>query len=325
MRVAVTGSTGHVGANLCRQLVERGIDVRALTRSRVHSLDGLQVDRVRGDVLDPGSLRAAFGGVDAVVHLAARISISGDPDGLVWRTNVEGTRNVVRACLDAGVGRLVHMSSLHAFKQIRGSLTEEAPSVGDDGHPYDRSKAAAEREVDRGTVEGLHAVILNPTGILGPFDFGPSLAGSGLLDLYHGRWPVLAPGGSDWVDVRDVAAAAITALERGRSGDRHLLAGGWVSLADLASLVAEIGGRRPPRGVLPESVLRVSLPLLAGYSRLAGRSPLFTRESLDALTRSSRDVRTDRASSLLGFRPRPLRETLSDTFDWFGSLGWLDG
>lgn len=325
MKVAVTGATGHVGANLCRQLLEHGAAVRALHRARTTAIDGLEIETAEGDVLEADSLRRAFRGVDAVIHLAARISIEGDPGGVVSRTNVEGPRNVVRACLAEGVGRLVHMSSFHAFHQDRERpLTEEVPQVGSEGYAYDRSKAAGEREIDEGVARGLHAVILNPTGIIGPFDFGPSLAGKGLLDMYRGRMPALVPGGTDWVDARDVSAAAIAALECGNAGDRHLLSGGWASLRDLASHIAEISGRPPPRWTVPEPALRAGVPAMKFWSRMAGASPLFTRQSLDALTRSSRDVRHDRATERLGFSPRPLSDTLADTLDWFRSVGWLD-
>ncbi len=325
MKVAVTGATGHVGANVCRQLLERGVAVRALHRARTAAIDGLDIETVEADVLDAESLVRAFRGVDAVIHLAARISIDGDPGGLVSRTNVEGPRNVVRACLAEDVGRLVHMSSFHAFRQDpTRALTEEVPAVEAEGYAYDRSKAAGEREVDEGVARGLHAVILNPTGIIGPFDFGPSLAGSGLLDMYRGRMPAIVPGGTDWVDARDVSAAAIAALDRGDAGDRHLLSGGWASLRELALRVAELSGRSPPRRTVPETVLRAGIPAIKLWSRASGTTPLFTRQSLDALTRSSRDIRHDRATARLGFSPRPLAETLADTFDWFRSVGWLD-
>ncbi|MDH3732122.1 MAG: NAD-dependent epimerase/dehydratase family protein [Gemmatimonadota bacterium] len=325
MTVVVTGATGHVGANVCRGLLGRGLSVRALHRSNTAPLAGLDLERREGDVLDPASLDAAFLGARAVIHLAARISIDGDPDGSVWRTNVEGPRNVVDACMRAGVERLVHVSSFHAFRQdpIDRPLTEERSRVGADGYVYDRSKAAGEREIDRGVAAGLEAVILNPTGIIGPFDFGPSLMGSAILDMYHGRMPALVPGGSDWVDVRDVAGAAIAALGRGDAGDRHLLSGGWTSLRDLAALVSRAAGRRPPRATVPGLVLRAGLPLVRIAARAGGVSPVYTRQSLDALTRSSRDVRHDRASRTLDFAPRPLEETLADALEWYGSVGML--
>ncbi|MFV1986570.1 MAG: NAD-dependent epimerase/dehydratase family protein [Gemmatimonadota bacterium] len=322
----MTGATGHVGANVCRQLLATGADVRALFLSNRRSLDGLDVDLRRGDVLDRSSLDAAFQGANGVIHLAARISIHGDPDGSLWRTNTEGPRNVVDACLNAGVSRLVHMSSFHAFRQdpFDDPLTEQRAQVGSGAYVYDRSKAAGEREVDRGVEAGLSAIILNPTAIIGPHDFGPSLMGSALLDMYHGRTPALVPGGSDWVDVRDVATATISGLDRGRTGERYLLSGHWTTLRAFADLVAETTGRPAPRWNIPGGVLRAGLPIVQGWARMTGGAPLYTRQSLDALSASSRDVRHDRAREALGFDPRPLETTLRETFEWYGAMGWLD-
>lgn len=327
MTIVVTGATGHVGANVCRELLGRGVGVRAVCGENRRPLEGLDVELVSADVLDRDSLERAFRGGDAVIHLAGRISIVGDPDGSVWRTNVEGVRNVVDACLGTGVPKLVHMSSFHAFRQdpFDEPLRETRPPVGATGYVYDRSKAAGEREVERGVEAGLDAVILNPTAIIGPFDFRPSLMGSALLDMYHGRTPALVPGGSDWVDVRDVAGATVAALERGGGGERHLLSGRWTTLRAFADLVADTTGRPAPRWTVPAGLLRGALPFVQGWARLSGGSPLYTRQSLDALSASSRDVRHDRARESLGFAPRPLESTVAETFEWYGSMGWLDG
>ncbi len=323
MLVAVTGATGHVGANVCRTLLARGYGTRALVRRSGPALEGLPIECVEGDVRDPVSLEGLVRGVDAVIHLAGRISIDGDPDGMVWRTNVEGPRNVAAACLSAGVRRLVHMSSFHAFRQepIDEPLTEHRDRVGGDAWPYDRSKAAGELELERAVTQGLEVVILNPTAILGPHDYGPSLLGRALLDMIRGRTPALVPGGSDWVDVRDVAEAAVAALDRGGAGERYLLGGRWTTLATLARLVEEASGRPAPRLQVPGWIARAGVPLERWRARARGRPPLYTRQSLHALARSSRDVRHDKAARELGFRPRPLEETVRDTCAWFAERG----
>ncbi len=329
MRALVTGATGHVGANLCRLLVERGDTVVALYHTESDALDGLdgvELEPVQGDVLRVETLGAAVDGVDVAFHLAARISIDGDRDGQVHAVNVEGTRNVVAACLGAGVARLVHCSSFHAFTQAPydEQLTEERPPVGPSGFPYDRSKAAGEREVMAGIERGLPAVILNPTAIVGPHDYRPSLMGEVLLDLYHGRLPSLVPGGSDWVDVRDVCDAAVSAVERGTPGERYLLGGGWTTAGELAALAESITGKRRPRLTTPVWLARAGVPLARLHSRLSGKRPLYTQESLDRLVRSSRCVSHAKATRDLGFEPRPLRTTLEDTYAWFAAAGRLD-
>ena len=163
-----------------RELIRRRRPCRALVHHNMRPIEGLPVERVSGDVMDPVSLERAFQGAEVVYHLAARISLIGGQDGLVHDTNVVGTRNVVAACLAAGVRRLVHFSSIHAFQQrpFDEPLDETREKSGDEAPAYDRSKALAEREVLAGVERGLDAVIVNPTGVLGPFDFEPSAMGS---------------------------------------------------------------------------------------------------------------------------------------------------
>lgn len=325
VKIAVTGAGGHVGGNVVRTLLEAGHEVVALCRNDTRAIEGLKVTRVSGDVLDPPTLEPAFAGADAVIHTAGRISIEGDADGSVRAVNVDGTRNVIDAALAGGIGRLVHFSSFHAFRQApyEEPLTEERPPVGSEGFPYDRSKAAGEREVLAGVERGLEAVILNPTAIVGPHDFKPSLMGQVLLDLARGALPAIVPGGSDWVDVRDVAGAAVAALDRGRPGERYLLSGRWTSVTHLAGLAEAVTGTPRPRLTVPLWLARIGVPFARIQARMTATRPVYTHESLDRLVRSSRDVLHEKARRELGFDPRPLEETLADSYAWFRAAGML--
>src|SRR5262245_3655090 len=246
-RVVITGASGHIGANLVRALVERGIRPRVLVHDDRRALEGLDVETIAGDVLDPASLAAAFDAADIVYHLAARISIVGSDELQTRAVNVEGTRNVVKVCLRARGGRLVHFSSIHALstQPVDEPVDETRPLTGHAPAPhYDRSKADGEREVLAGVARGLDAVILNPTGVIGPHDYGPSHMGEVFLDLFHRRLPGLVVGGFDWVDARDVVAGALAAADRGRCGERYLLSGHRATIHELALLVEELTGRR---------------------------------------------------------------------------------
>ena len=324
VRAAITGASGHLGANLVRALVEEGHEVTALVREDVRPLEGLPVRAVAGDLFDPAALRRAFQHADVVFHLAARISIGGDRSGEVARTNVAGVRGVVAACLDVRVRRLVHVSSIHALSaHPAGDLVDETrgPSDADaDAPAYDRSKALGEREVLAGVTRGLDAVIVNPTGIVGPHDWKPSRMGRVVLALARGRMPALVEGGFDFVDARDVARAAIEAWRRGSRGERYLLSGSWWRIDDVARAVAAISGTRPPRLVVPMALARLGAPFVETVWRLAGAEPLYTRDSLYAL-RSHRHIRHEKASRELGYAPRPLEETLADTLAWFRARG----
>jgi dihydroflavonol-4-reductase len=290
------------------------------------AIDGLDTEIVPGDVCDPESLYKAFNGAEVVYHLAATISLSMDGWPVVEAVNVAGTRNVVEACLGCGVRRLVHFSSIHALVQepMATPVDESRPLVASRRcPPYDRSKAAAEIEVQRGLERGLDAVIINPTAIIGPHDYQLSYFGEALLSLARHRLPALVTGGFDWVDVRDVVDGALRAEERAPKGAKYLLSGHWVSMPEIAAMVSEITGAAPTRLVLPLWLARLGAPFVGAYCRLNGSRPLYTSVSLRAL-RSNRCISHDRATRELGYQPRPFRETLVDTLRWYEANGYLD-
>jgi dihydroflavonol-4-reductase len=326
VKFIVTGASGHLGANVVRALVEAGETVRAVDVRPSSALAGIDTEFFKGDVLEPGSLQSAFAGADFVLHLAARISIAGDPDGSVRRVNVDGVRNVAGAALAAGVRRVVHCSSLHAYDvgATRGPVRENGRRATDPCLPaYDRSKAAGEDELRRIIERGLDAVILNPSGMFGPVDPEPSRMGRVLLAMFKGHMPISVTGAFDWVDVRDVAAGLIAAAERGRTGENYLLGGHRASVTELGRLAAEVAGRRPPRLVAPLGPVRAAAGLavrLAGPRR-AGRL-LLTPEALHALA-TDPVVDSSKAVAELGYRARPLAETVGDLHASFIADGRL--
>lgn len=325
MLTVVTGAAGHVGANLVRALVAEGRAVRAVVHRDRRALAGLPVEVVQADVTDPASLRAAFQGARRAFHLAAVISISGDRGGRVQRVNVEGARNVAEAALAAGVERLVHCSSIHAFRIYGAARVDEATPRADPSQgAYDRSKAAGEQALRAVMARGLDAVIVHPTGVIGPYDFGPSRMGRVLLDLAHRRLPALVDGGFDWVDARDVAKGLLAAEARGRAGGNYLLSGRWHAMAEVAALAEAVTGVRPPRLCTPRWLALAGVPFAALAGALAGREPLYTAESLRALG-ACRQISSEKAARELGHRPRPLSETIADTCAWFAQEGLLPG
>ncbi len=323
---AVTGAAGHVGGALVRELLARGYRVRAMVSRDRRALKGLELDEVQGDITDPDSLDRLFDRDQVVYHLAALISLDGDANPRLHEINVEGTRNVVQACLRRGVRRLVHFSSIHALEP------EPLDAMVDEGRPlqlrnagalpYDRSKALAEAEVLAGAARGLDAVILNPCGVVGPLDFKPSLLGDLLLGVCRQRLPALVAGGFSWVDVRDVAEAGAQAASAGRGGQRYILSGHWRTLQELAALVAREAGVRPPRITCPTWLARLGAPFAGAYSRVTGQRALYTSDSLRALV-GYRHVARDRAEQELAFRARPLEETARDTVRWYRDMELL--
>jgi dihydroflavonol-4-reductase len=291
------------------------------------ALEGLDVERVVADILDADAIERAVRGADIVFHLAGRISIAKWEAADVWAINLHGTRNVVAACLRHDVRRLVHVSSIHALDpnpRRMAVLEDRDPSVDERLGAYDRSKAAGERVVLDAAEQGLDAVVLNPTGMIGPWDVGPSLFGRVLLDIWTGRMKAMVDGGMNWVDVRDVAEAAISASTRGRAGARYLIGGSWIHMSELAAIAAQDAGVSAPFVTTPMWLARLAAPAASAWYRLTGRSPRFTREALAALERY-RLVLDARAHDELGHRPRPIEQTLTDTYEWFAESGAIGG
>jgi dihydroflavonol-4-reductase len=325
MITVVTGASGHIGANLIRELRRRGRTVRALHHVNRRTIENLDVEIVPGNVCDPASLRKAFKGADIVYHLAARISLSSNDYPVLEPINVTGVKNVVQACLDCKVRRLVHFSSIHAFIQelIGKPIDESCPLVEPRNcPPYDRSKAAGEKIVYGAIESGLDAVIISPTAVIGPHDYEPSFLGEALLNMARGKLPALVGGGFDWVDVRDVVQGALAAEEKAPTGTKYLLSGHFASVSDLAVLVEEIMGTPAPKLVMPRWLAFVGAPFMAGFAKMTGNRPLYTSASIRAL-RAGQDVSHDKAARELGYNPRPLRETIVDTFEWFHESGYL--
>jgi dihydroflavonol-4-reductase len=321
----VTGSTGLVGSNLIRALLHEKKGVRAIVHRDTRGVDGLPVEKLQAELGDIPSLIKAFARADVVYHLAAIISLQMSNWRECVEVNVLGTRNVVEACLRSGVKRLVYFSSIHALVQEPFSIPvdENRPRVQSNRYPpYDRTKALAEKEVRKGIAKGLDAVIVNPTAVIGPFDFKPSNQGQALIALARGRLPALVNGGFDWVDARDVAQGAILAAQQGKCGESYLLPGDWYSVREVATLICNLSGRRPPALTVPTWLAYQSAPILSLLTRLSGNDPIFTKVSLRAL-HSNRHIDHSKAEMELGYHHRPLRETIAETYRWFSDNGYL--
>jgi len=320
-KVAITGASGHIGANLVRELLGRGYEVVALVRQSSLALEGLDVTRIEGDILDQQSLRRAFRGASQVYHLAAYISIQAGEKEKLERVNVEGTRNVIEACRAEGVSILVHFSSIHALRlePLDQPVTEDNPLLGEGvGRvaDYDISKARADRLVRQNECPSLSTRIIYPTAVLGPNDFKPSLFGEVIIKLAQGRLPVLVSGGFDWVDVRDVSWGAVEAAEKGADKARYILSGHYLDMPGVAALIAELSGTAAPRLTCPVWLAGLFAPLMSGWARLLGETPLYTRDSLATLS-TNKVMSHARAGRELAFQPRPLRNSLKDALMFY--------
>ncbi len=329
MRVFVTGATGFIGGNLARELWERGYEVRALARpgSNTLTMESTGIERVEGDILDRDSLGRAMTGCEAVFHCAAAYTFwSRDPQG-VRRANVEGTVNVLECARDAGVGRIVYTSTVSTVGIPKdGSLGDETTKLSSrtlHGH-YKQSKFEAEEEALRLAAQGAPVVVVNPTAPVGPWDVKPTPTGKMILDFLRRRVPAYLATGLNLVDVADVSAGHILALERGRDGERYILGNRNVTLKELFEMLGEITGLPAPRVRLP-----YWLVVGAGYVEQAVSAGLLRREPLIPVegvlaSRKPAWVSSQRAITELGLPQSPVERALQRAAEWFESHGYLD-
>ena len=317
----VTGATGHIGNVLIRQLLERGEKVRALIwrGEDTSSIEGLPVEKVEGDVLDPASLDAALNGVETVYHLAGIISIMPGKSPFVWRVNVEGTRNVLEAARRARVRRLVYTSSIHAIHRVPHGVEMDESLGFDANNPYgeyDRSKATASLEVQNAAQTDLDAVIVCPTGVIGPYDFRGSEMGEVIRGAAFAKPMFYVKGAYDFVDVRDVADGLMLAAEKGRRGEAYILGGHQISVRYLIESVREVTGKAFASVKIPFSLAEFAARFTPWYYQRTKAKPRFTPYSLEVL-QSNSDISHKKAEHELGFRPRPIFESIADTVRWF--------
>lgn len=330
----VTGATGLLGNNLVRTLLGDGWRVRALVRSPDKArlqFEGLDVEIVRGDMLDVAGFAAALSGVDTAFHTAAyfRDSYKG---GRHWEAlkaaNVDGTRHLLEAAYRAGVRRFVHTSSIAVLHGPRGAWIDESMERNErDADDYYRSKILSDRVVLRflEAHPDFHAVLVLPGWMHGPGDLGPTSAGQTVLDVALGRLPGVPPGSFSFVDARDVARALILANEKGRRGERYLAAGRHTTMADLMPLIGAAAGVSAPRRRLPLWLMHV---LGAGneiYARLTGQPVLLSWAMARTLATENERSRYDhrKSEAELGLSFRPIPETLRDEVAWFRANGYL--
>ncbi|HEX8992935.1 MAG TPA: SDR family oxidoreductase [Anaerolineales bacterium] len=317
--ILVTGATGHIGNVLVQKLLRRGEKVRVLMLrgDDATHLQGLPLEFVEGDVLDVSSLFKALQGVRSVFHLAGLISIMPGQNPRLRSVNVEGTKNVLRAAVDAGVKKLVYTSSIHAIRRaIEGVIDETLPY--DPANPYgeyDRSKAEATLQVQQAAAEGLGAVIVCPTGVIGPHDYRGSMLGNVIRTAAQQKPTLYVDGAYDFVDVRDVADGLIAAAERGRPGESYILSGHRISVRYLLETVREITGGHFFQMKVPFDLARLAARFTPGYYNLFRVSPRFTSYSLEVL-RSNANISHAKATHELGYGPRAIYQTIADTVHW---------
>ena len=326
--VLVTGASGFVGSAVARAAIQAGYRVRALMRnsSPRDNLTGLDLEIVQGDMRDPLSLQRAMAGTRYVFHVAADYRLWAlDPEEIV-RTNLEGTRNIMEAAAHRGVERVVYTSSVATIPtradRTPASETDHMPEHAAIG-AYKRSKLAAERLVLSLVAErALPVVIVNPSTPVGPRDIKPTPTGRIIVEAANGRMPGYIDTGLNLVHVDDVAAGHIAALLHGKIGERYILGGTNVTLAQLLADIARLAGRSPPRLRLPRSLIYPVAIAAELVARLTKREPFVTIDGL-RMAKHWMYFDSSKAQRELGYQARPYVEGLRDAIAWFRQAGYV--
>jgi len=318
--ILVTGATGHIGNVLIRELIRNQEKVRAmvLPKDDLTPIQDLDIEISIGDVLNIDSIIRAMRGVDTVYHLAGLISILPGDSHLLDKVNVDGTKNMLLAAKTSHVKRFIYTSSIHALtRQPHGIVVEETAdfnpglAFGD----YDRSKAQASLEVINAAHDGLNAVIVCPTGVIGPYDYKLSELGTLISNAYLNPTSYSIEGAYDFVDVRDVAQGEILAGKYGRPGETYILSGEWIQIKDILAFVKHISGKSGKLIQIPTGLAKMVARISPVYYRLTKTKPQFTPYSIETV-QSNAVVSHKKASDELGYKPRNIRETLTDTITW---------
>ena len=317
----VTGATGHIGNVLVRELLNRGESVRVLVLpdEDLTPIKGLNVEIHYGNILDPQCLVNAVTGIDTVFHLAGIISISSSHVEIVHKVNVEGTRNMVDAAMKAGVRRFIYTSSIHAFKRVpHGMVIDETTPIDPDFSvgAYDRSKAEATLLVQEKVKEGLPAIIVCPTGVLGPYDYKGSELGELMNSWMLKKVNYMINGSYDFVDVRDVVQGMIQARDKGTIGQLYILSGELIRVSDLWHIVKELFVIKSRLVNIPLRLARFFTNFSELYYKITRTKPKFTQYSIETL-QSNAVIDNAKARQSLGYSPRTIRDTIRDTINWW--------
>jgi len=322
----VTGATGFVGSAVAKTLLKRGHKVRVLARPNGdrRNLEGLPVDIVEGSLEDPASLQRAVDGCNYLFHVAADYRLWVEDKDAMLRANVDGTVALMQAAREKRVEKIVYTSSVAVLGHVEeGSADESTPSTLDDMLGiYKRSKFLAEEEVKRLVREqGLPAVIVNPSTPIGPGDIKPTPTGRIIVEAALGRIPAYVETGLNIVHVDDVAEGHALALERGLIGERYILGGENLRLADILRHIARRVGRSEHLIKLPRTPLFPIAVIAEGVARITGHEPMITVDALK-MARWHMWFSSAKAEARLGYRHRPAEKALDDALAWFRAKGY---
>ena len=324
----ITGGSGHVGANLVRELSSRGYEVRCIDFDNDHrAFEGFNVELVKGNIAEISTLDNTFKDVEVVFHTAAVISLDRKDKDLIRSVNVGGTENVCEMSLRHDVKKLIHFSSVDAFvrEPLEDPLYENRSLVTDpNAVPYDLSKADAQRIVLEYCDKGLNASIIHPSGIFGPNDFKPSLFGQEFINIANGKRPYSINVGYDYVDVRDLCKTSVNCIDKGEIKQNYIVGGNYMDFVYMSEVMSEVLNKKLIRSTLPFGFIYMSLP--GSYmSSLIKKTPrAITLDSIHTIKVQNKNIPSGLSKEQLDHNPRPLEETIQDTIEFFQKRGLIN-
>ena len=339
----ITGAKGHLASTIIQYLRKQDCYIRGLILPTESGQDDRQITYYQGDVTKPETLGGIFSDLECnevyVIHAAGLISIGSELTPRLHQVNVEGTKNIIDQCLRYHVRRLVYVSSVHAIPETGdvATITEAARFSKDSvTGAYAATKAEATQAVLDAAAQGLDAVVVHPSGILGPYDRGNNHMVQLIKMCISGKLPAGVTGGYDFVDVRDVAKGCLQAAERGKSGNCYILSNRYFTVRELLKqAMTQLLLEKPVREItvrelldyvhrvaggarklcLPMGLARAFAPMFTWLARVSHTRPLYTRYALDTIASDSH-FSHDKATAELGYHPRDMQLTVRDTISW---------
>jgi dihydroflavonol-4-reductase len=325
-RALVTGVSGFLGWHVARKLIGRGYRVRGLVRagSRVRELD--EIETITGDLRDPESLERAVHGCGLVFHVAADYRLWARDAEEMYRSNVDGTRNVLTAARRAGVERVVYTSTVGCIGFPAEGVGDETTAVGldDMSGPYKRSKFLAEQAALEFAATGLPVIVVNPTAPIGDHDFKPTPTGKIVVDFLRGALPAFVDTGLNLVDAGDVAEGHLLACEHGRVAERYILGSENLTLREILRRLAAISGRPAPKVQIPYAVAYAAGAVSTGLAKVTGREPAVPLDAV-RMARKKMWVTHAKAAAELGYAPGPTERALRNAVEWFSAKSRVAG
>ena len=322
----VTGANGHLGSTIINLLLKEKKKVRAFVlENDVLHLDK-KVEIIRGNITDKKSIYPLFKDLEnkevIVIHCAGIVTIASKFDQKVYDVNVVGTKNIADVALEYKVKKFIHVSSVHAILEEKNKTIKEVDKFYPDKVEglYAKTKAEASNYILDMSKKGLNAIVVHPSGIIGPGNYGKGHLSQVIIDYLNNRLTAIVKGGYDFVDVRDVADGILKAIEKGRVGECYILSNRYFEIKEIINLLHEVTNHKPIKTILPNWFAKLTAPIAELYYKILKQPPLYTSYSIYTLSTNSH-FSHEKATKELDYNPRDMKETLKDTVDWLKKIG----